>query len=52
MLLAGSLPSLDGVTYQAKLGSIGDKVRRNTTLALKIADALGIEGTETDQKLS
>jgi glycyl-tRNA synthetase beta chain len=31
--LAASLPALDAVTFQVKLGSIGDKVRRVTTLA-------------------
>jgi glycyl-tRNA synthetase beta chain len=35
--LASLLPSLDAVTFQAKLGSIGDKVRRVTTLAGEIA---------------
>jgi glycyl-tRNA synthetase beta chain len=35
--LAALLPSLDAVTFQAKLGSIGDKVRRVTTLAGEIA---------------
>lgn len=35
--LADRRPSLDSVTFQAKLGSIGDKVRRVTTLAGEIA---------------
>jgi glycyl-tRNA synthetase beta chain len=35
--LAALLPSLDAVTFQAKLGSIGDKVRRVSTLAGEIA---------------
>jgi len=35
--LAAKLGALDAVTFQAKLGSIGDKVRRMTTLAGEIA---------------
>jgi glycyl-tRNA synthetase beta chain len=35
--LIGHLPALDAVTFQAKLGSTGDKVRRVTTLAGEIA---------------
>ena len=35
--LAARLPALDAVTFQAKLGSIGDKVRRVATLAGEIA---------------
>src|SRR6187551_2809141 len=35
--LAARLPGLDAVTFQAKLGSIGDKVRRVVTLAGEIA---------------
>jgi len=35
--LATRLPALDAVTFQAKLGSIGDKVRRMVTLAGEIA---------------
>jgi glycyl-tRNA synthetase beta chain len=35
--LATRLPGLDAVTFQAKLGSIGDKVRRVVTLAGEIA---------------
>ena len=35
--LAALLPALDAVTFQAKLGSIGDKVRRVVTLAGEIA---------------
>jgi len=35
--LADWMPALDAVTFQAKLGSIGDKVRRVTTLAGEIA---------------
>jgi glycyl-tRNA synthetase beta chain len=35
--LAARLPGLDAVTFQAKLGSVGDKVRRVATLAGEIA---------------
>jgi glycyl-tRNA synthetase beta chain len=35
--LAARLPGLDAVTFQAKLGSIGDKVRRVVTLTGEIA---------------
>jgi glycyl-tRNA synthetase beta chain len=35
--LAARLPSLDAVTFQARLGSVGDKVRRTVTLAGEIA---------------
>jgi glycyl-tRNA synthetase beta chain len=35
--LAARLPALDAVTFQAKLGSIGDKVRRIVTLSGEIA---------------
>lgn len=39
--LASLLPALDNVTFQAKLGSIGDKVRRVRVLAGEIASAVG-----------
>jgi glycyl-tRNA synthetase beta chain len=35
--LAARLPGLDAVTFQARLGSVGDKVRRVVTLAGEIA---------------
>jgi glycyl-tRNA synthetase beta chain len=35
--LAARLPGLDAVTFQVKLGSVGDKVRRVVTLAGEIA---------------
>ena len=38
--LAARLASLDAVTFQAKLGSMGDKVRRTVTLAAEIAQEL------------
>jgi len=41
--LLARLPGLDAVTFQAKLGSIGDKVRRIEALALQIALATGAE---------
>lgn len=36
-------PGLDQVTFQAKLGSIGDKVRRIGLLAARIAPAIGAD---------
>jgi glycyl-tRNA synthetase beta chain len=39
--LASRLPQLDAVTFQAQLGSIGDKVRRLTPLARFIAQRIG-----------
>jgi glycyl-tRNA synthetase beta chain len=39
--LASRLPQLDKVTYQAQLGSIGDKVRRIEPLARAIAARIG-----------
>ncbi len=38
--LIDRLPALDAVTFQAKLGSIGDKVRRVATLAGQVAQLL------------
>jgi glycyl-tRNA synthetase beta chain len=35
--LIDRVPALDGITYQAKLGSIGDKVRRMRALAASIS---------------
>ncbi len=43
------LPMLDGITYQAKLGSIGDKVGRIRRLAAAIADKLGLDNTTVGQ---
>ena len=42
--LAESRAGLDAVTFQAKLGSIGDKVRRVGTLAATLAPQLGADG--------
>jgi glycyl-tRNA synthetase beta chain len=39
--LAARLPQLDAVTFQAQLGSIGDKVRRIAPLAREIALRIG-----------
>jgi glycyl-tRNA synthetase beta chain len=38
--LLDRLPALDAVTFQAKLGSLGDKVRRMSTLAGQIAQLI------------
>lgn len=38
--LAARIPALDAVTFQAKLGSIGDKVRRIIALAVDVATAV------------
>jgi len=38
--LLDRLPALDTVTFQAKLGSIGDKVRRMSTLAGQVAQLI------------
>lgn len=45
--LAARRPALDAVTFQAKLGSVGDKVRRVATLAGEIAKV-----TDTDAALA
>ena len=42
--LADSRAGLDAVTFQAKLGSIGDKVRRVGALAATIAPQVGADG--------
>src|SRR5690606_13229076 len=39
--LATRLPQLDAVTFQAQLGSIGDKVRRIAPVARAIAQRIG-----------
>ena len=43
--LAARLPQLDTVTFQAQLGSIGDKVRRIVPLAREIAAKIGGDGS-------
>jgi glycyl-tRNA synthetase beta chain len=35
------IPSLDGIVFQNKLGTLGDKMRRIATLAAKIAKVIG-----------
>lgn len=45
--LAARLPALDAVTFQAKLGSVGDKVRRVAKLAGEIARL-----TDSDARLA
>ncbi len=47
--LGDRVKDLDGVTFQAKLGSIGDKVRGFRTLAGVIADELGLDAAEKQQ---
>lgn len=42
--LAARAEGLEKVTFQAKLGSLGDKARRVCTLAVEIAEALGQSG--------
>ncbi|MFO1454724.1 MAG: glycine--tRNA ligase subunit beta [Steroidobacteraceae bacterium] len=41
--LEGFADGLDTVTFQAKLGSIGDKSRRVAALATRLADAIGAD---------
>jgi len=47
--LAARVPALDAVTFQAKLGSLGDKTRRVRALAAGIAEATG-GGAEPAQR--
>jgi glycyl-tRNA synthetase beta chain len=47
--LASLLPSLDAVTFQAKLGSIGDKVRRVATLAGEIAMVIDTDRAKAER---
>jgi glycyl-tRNA synthetase beta chain len=47
--LAARLPGLDAVTFQAKLGSIGDKVRRVVTLAGEIALLIDADRTRAER---
>jgi len=42
--LRDRLPRLENVTYQAKLGSYGDKVRRMHAIATRLADKLVTQG--------
>jgi glycyl-tRNA synthetase beta chain len=45
--LADRLPGLDAVTYHAKLGSVGQKVARNTALAVELAKEIGADSADT-----
>jgi glycyl-tRNA synthetase beta chain len=45
--LADRLPALDTVTYHAKLGSVGQKVARNTALAVELATEIGADSADT-----
>jgi glycyl-tRNA synthetase beta chain len=47
--LAARLPGLDAVTFQVKLGSIGDKVRRVVTLAGEIALLIDADRTQAER---
>jgi len=47
--LAGRRAGLDAVTFQAKLGSIGDKVRRTKTLAGEIALLIDAEKSTAER---
>jgi len=47
--LAARLPGLDAVTFQVKLGSIGDKVRRVVTLAGEIALLIDADRARTER---
>ncbi len=50
--LAASLPGLDAVTFQVKLGSIGDKVRRVVTLAGEIALLIDADRAKAERAAS
>jgi glycyl-tRNA synthetase beta chain len=47
--LAARLPQLDSVTFQAQLGSIGDKVRRIAPLARAIAARIDGDGAKAER---
>jgi glycyl-tRNA synthetase beta chain len=47
--LAARLPGLDAVTFQVKLGSIGDKVRRVATLAESLCAVTGADVLQAKQ---
>jgi glycyl-tRNA synthetase beta chain len=50
--LAARLPGLDAVTFQAKLGSIGDKVRRVVTLSGEIALLIDADRAKAERAAS
>jgi len=45
--LADRLSGLDTVTYHAKLGTVGQKVARNTALAVELAREIGADTADT-----
>lgn len=47
--LAAWRPALDGVTFQAKLGSLGDKTRRVRALAGEIAEAMRVDRASAER---
>ena len=47
--LAARIVALDGVTFQAKLGTLGDKMRRVHALAGAVALAIGASRAETER---
>ncbi|HXY76032.1 MAG TPA: glycine--tRNA ligase subunit beta, partial [Steroidobacteraceae bacterium] len=47
--LAARIVALDGVTFQAKLGTLGDKMRRVHALAGAVALAIGAPRAETER---
>lgn len=47
--LESRLPKLDTVTFQKKLGSIGDKRRRIMALATKLAEGAGVDVTKAEE---
>jgi glycyl-tRNA synthetase beta chain len=47
--LAARLPHLDGVTFQARLGSMGDKVRRVSALAESLCAVTGADAALVQQ---
>ncbi len=47
--LADRVPSLDSITYHAKLGTVGQKVKRNTALAVELAGEIGADRGLTRQ---
>jgi len=50
--LAARIPGLDAVTFQAKLGSIGDKVRRVLTLSGEIALLIDADRAKAERAAS
>jgi glycyl-tRNA synthetase beta chain len=47
--LAARVPALDAVTFEARLGSLGDKTRRVRALAQSISAATGAAAADTDR---